>query len=80
MVIGTDCIGSCKSNYYAIATTTTPDELNAVQGKFEENKGIIRNLKSKKVRQSTDQKKRTKEKTTTYTTLHRKPKVGQVLH
>ena len=25
MVICTDCIGSCKSNYHAIATTTTPN-------------------------------------------------------
>jgi len=24
VVIGTDCIGSCKSNYYTITTTTTP--------------------------------------------------------
>ena len=24
MVIGTDCIGSCKSNYHTITTTTTP--------------------------------------------------------
>ena len=24
VVIGTDCIGSCKSNYYTIMTTTTP--------------------------------------------------------
>ena len=23
-MIGTDCIGSCKSNYHAITTTTTP--------------------------------------------------------
>jgi hypothetical protein len=23
-VIGTDCIGSCKSNYHAIMTTTAP--------------------------------------------------------
>ena len=26
VVIGTDCIGSCKSNYYAIKTTTAPTE------------------------------------------------------
>jgi hypothetical protein len=25
LVIGTDCIGSCKSNYYTIMTTTAPD-------------------------------------------------------
>ena len=25
MVIGTDCIGSCKSNNHAITTMTTPD-------------------------------------------------------
>jgi len=24
VVIGTDCIGSCKSNYHTIAATTTP--------------------------------------------------------
>jgi hypothetical protein len=24
VVIGTDCIGSCKSNYYTITTTTPP--------------------------------------------------------
>ena len=24
VVIGTDCIGSCKSNYYTITTTTVP--------------------------------------------------------
>ena len=24
VVIGTDCIGSCKSNYYKITTTTAP--------------------------------------------------------
>ena len=24
MVLGTDCIGSCKSNYHTITTTTTP--------------------------------------------------------
>ena len=24
VVIGTDCIGSCKSNYHAITTTTAP--------------------------------------------------------
>ena len=24
MVIGTDCIGSCKSNYYTITTITAP--------------------------------------------------------
>jgi hypothetical protein len=24
VVIGTDCTGSCKSNYYAITTTTAP--------------------------------------------------------
>jgi hypothetical protein len=23
-VIGTDCIGSCKSNYYMVTTTTVP--------------------------------------------------------
>ena len=25
MVIGTDCIGSCKSNYYTIMTTPVPE-------------------------------------------------------
>ena len=25
VVIGTDCVGSCKSNYHTITTTTTPD-------------------------------------------------------
>ena len=25
VVIGTDCIGSCKSNYYKITTTMAPD-------------------------------------------------------
>ena len=25
VVIGTDCTGSCKSNYHTITTTTAPD-------------------------------------------------------
>jgi hypothetical protein len=28
VVIGTDCIGSCKSNYYTITTTTAPKKLH----------------------------------------------------
>ena len=28
VVIGTDCIGSCKSNYHTITTTMPPSELN----------------------------------------------------
>ena len=28
VVIGTDCIGSCKSNYYTIITMTTPSPFN----------------------------------------------------
>jgi hypothetical protein len=28
VVIGTDCIGSCKSNYYTITTTTAPYQIN----------------------------------------------------
>ena len=28
MVIGTDCMGSCKSNYHTITTTTAPNSLN----------------------------------------------------
>jgi hypothetical protein len=27
VIIGTDCIGSCKSNYYTTTTTTTPSDL-----------------------------------------------------
>ena len=27
VVIGTDCIGSCKSNYHTITTTTAPDKI-----------------------------------------------------
>ena len=27
VVIGTDCIGSCKSNYHTITATTAPDHL-----------------------------------------------------
>ena len=27
VVIGTDCIGSCKSNYHTIITTTAPTKL-----------------------------------------------------
>jgi hypothetical protein len=27
VIIGTDCIGSCKSNYYTITTTTTLSDL-----------------------------------------------------
>ena len=27
VVIGTDCIGSCKSNYHTITTTTTPQQI-----------------------------------------------------
>ena len=26
VVIGTDCIGSCKSNYHTITTTTAPEK------------------------------------------------------
>jgi predicted metal-binding protein len=26
-VIGTDCIGSCKSNYHTITATTAPDRI-----------------------------------------------------
>jgi len=29
VVIGTDCIGSCKSNYYTITTTTAPTHVIA---------------------------------------------------
>jgi len=36
VVIDTDCIGSCKSNYHTITTTTAPYEENT------ENKKIIR--------------------------------------
>jgi len=30
VVIGTDCIGSCKSNYHTITTTTAPTPLSNV--------------------------------------------------
>jgi hypothetical protein len=31
VVIGTDCIGSCKSNYHTIMTTTAPPEIRATE-------------------------------------------------
>ena len=36
VVIGTDCIGSCKSNYHTITATTTSEE------KFEDTNEVIR--------------------------------------
>ena len=37
VVIGTDCIGSCKSNYHEITTTTTPlfGKLNTIIQRLE---------------------------------------------
>jgi hypothetical protein len=44
VAIGTDCIGSCKSNYHTITATTTPDlrlrvtnlHINSLKGKPHE--------------------------------------------
>ena len=40
VVIGTDCIGSLKSNYHTITTTTAPN-------KFTDTKGVFRSRKLK---------------------------------
>jgi hypothetical protein len=35
VVIGTDCIGSCKSNYQTITTMTAPQMLNKMKGHYD---------------------------------------------
>jgi hypothetical protein len=35
VVIGTDCTGSCKSNYHTITTTTTPCRVNKRNRKYQ---------------------------------------------
>jgi hypothetical protein len=41
VAIGTDCIGSCKSNYITIMATTAPNNITVIQTKEkpESNKG-----------------------------------------
>ena len=56
VVIGTDYIGSCKSNYHTITVTTTPECFDSQQvehkpNMFEDTKGVIKSRKSKKDRQ-----------------------------
>jgi hypothetical protein len=61
VVIVTDCIGSCKSNYHTITTMTTPWNVSdSIALLVEDTKGVIRIRISKKNRQHNGQKKRDK--------------------
>jgi hypothetical protein len=41
VVIGTDCIGSCKSNYHAITTTTAPLQFRKLTSLWKEKQKIL---------------------------------------
>ena len=69
MVIGPDCIGSCKSNYHTITTTKAPmcvsipvgaGSLN-LQERFEDIKWIIKSRKENNDRQFNGQHTKDKE-------------------
>ena len=70
VVTGTDCIGSCKSNYHTITTTTAPWTRCRKSLKMHCTKGVIRSHKLKRERQCNSQQKEEEQ-----TTIYRKLKI-----
>ena len=45
MVIGTDCTGSCKSNYHAITTTTAPSFIGDLSSLYRSSYSFCKTFK-----------------------------------
>ena len=73
MVIGTDCIGSCKSNYHTITTMTVQPPfswwgIKLIRKVWRYQRGVIRSRRMKKNRQYNGQKKKDKQWSTKHFT------------
>ena len=69
-MIGTNCIGSYKSNYHSIATTTTLKAKKDRRYHGQKKKDRRYHGQKKKDRRYHGQKKKDKEQTMIYKTLH----------